>query len=302
MSRRSALATWCLLAALVTDTGLAQAPSTSNATQDSAVWENLRRVPPGSMVRLRLSGDAEVDGRVGSAGETAVSLEGIRVRSGQLTASADGTLSLERPRVRAFSLLSPPPPAQAPTLAGGWDLVPGLPVGTRLRLVLAGTDVTGTVVGTSADAVVLEDNVPGSTGLRLPSGTSLRGPVTFARADVTEAAVLQVPARYKVAGAPEPSAIHRVLSGMSIGRLVEITPRGERGRRGRLLAVDPLDVTIADRLGAEDVRIDVIPYADVVEVRPAGMSARKKIAIVGGVVGAWVAIAPLLCYSGMICQ
>jgi hypothetical protein len=78
-----------------------------------------------------------------------------------------------------------PADAQQPTDV--WNNVQGLPPGTRLRLLFTnGTEVTGTVVETKADSVVLTDNEPGKSGLRTKDAVSLRGNMTFSRPDIAE--------------------------------------------------------------------------------------------------------------------
>ena len=80
---------------------------------------------------------------------------------------------------------------------------------------------------------------------------------------------------------------------------MQITTRDGIVHRGRVLAVGE-DALISLRDGP--VPIERIAYSDVTDVRRAGMSKTKKIAIAAAAVRAWIPIAIGLCYSGLTCQ
>jgi hypothetical protein len=164
-----------------------------------------------------------------------------------------------------------------------WDAVQGLPPGTRLKLAFHdGSEVTGTVVETRADAVVMDDNHSGRAGIKTPPGSSLRDTLTFTRSDVTTVSVLMVPTTYSASGTPDVVAVRHVITALGIGRKIDLqTTRSTRFRRATIRSFDQNGFTVVQgfRSPAES-----IAYSDVRQVRSAGMHGFVKTVIIGAVV------------------
>ena len=76
--------------------------------------------------------------------------------------------------------------------AGPWNNVRGLPAGSRLKLVLTnGSELTGTVVSTTDDRVIMRNIRAGAAGWKREARDAGSPPdqVPFARADVAMASV-----------------------------------------------------------------------------------------------------------------
>lgn len=175
-----------------------------------------------------------------------------------------------------------------------WASVQGLPPGTRLKLTLNdGSEVTGTVVETRADAVVMNANQPGSSGLKTPPGSSLRDDLTFARSNVAQASILKVATRYDADGAPNVVGVRHVVTALGIGRKIDLkTTSSMRSRRGTIRSIEQDGFRVVQGFRAP---ADFVSYVS--QVRPAGMPRFIKgvIIISAGLVVlnilAWMAIA-----------
>jgi hypothetical protein len=159
--------------------------------------------------------------------------------------------------------------------------VEGLPRGTRLKLAFQnGTDVTGTVVEINAQAVILSDNQPGPSGLRLPGSgvVALRNNLTFPRAEVLEANVISVPTRYVSTQGSDAVAFRHVVRALGTNKKVDV--RSADGRiRGTIESAGE-DSFVVVR-GSPSVP-ETIPYADVREIKPTGLHWGAKTAIIAG--------------------
>ncbi len=80
---------------------------------------------------------------------------------------------------------------QQPLQEEAWNRLTVAPPGSRVRLTLKdGSEIRGRLVEARADAVVLEDNETGPTGIRLSPGQSIRDRLTFFRADTASVDIL----------------------------------------------------------------------------------------------------------------
>ena len=187
------------------------------------------------------------------------------------------------PTVRTASCrLFPFPPADFQPQTGVWDNVRGLPPGTRLKLsVTNGTEVTGTVVDTTPDSVVLTDNEPGRSGLRTKDAVSLRGNVTSMRSDVAEVMVVAMARRYVARGETDITAVRHVVTALGIGNRVDVNTANERVR-ARIQSIDRDSFMVVRGSSSEQ-----IAYQDVREVKSATMRGYTKALIaVGAAFGA----------------
>lgn len=160
-----------------------------------------------------------------------------------------------------------------------WDSVRGLPPGTRVRLILHdGAEITGTVVETRLDTVVMKDNHPGRAGVRISRGSSFRGRSTFTRSDVAGVSVLEVPRWYRASGATDPVAVRYVVAELGIGRKIDLTrSNGSERMRVRIRSIEQNGFTYVHGFRSA---VDSIAYGDVSQMKPAGMHWAVRVAIV----------------------
>jgi hypothetical protein len=158
-----------------------------------------------------------------------------------------------------------------------------------------GSEVTGTVVETRADAVVMNANQPGSGGLKTQSGSSLRDDMTFARSNVAEVSILKVSTRYDAGGAPNIAAVRHVVTALGIGKKIDLkTTSPMRSRRGTIRSIEQDGFRVVQGFRAP---ADFVAYSDISQVRPAGMPGFLKGVIIISVglvvlnILAWTAIA-----------
>lgn len=185
-------------------------------------------------------------------------------------------------------------PALALAQGDPWNDVQGVPPGTRLRIVLRnGSEVTGTVVSTTPDSVVMADNVPGATGLTMPGNQiSLKDPLTFPRADVVSAVVTATAKRYVATGSTDANAVRRLITSLGTGKKIAVKTRQGVSLRGTIQAIGENDV----RLGGENPGgVERVVYGDVTELKAVGMGTGAKAAMIVGIVGGGLAV--LLFYN-----
>lgn len=151
-----------------------------------------------------------------------------------------------------------------------WASVQGLPPGTRVTLTFTdGAEVTGTVVDTTADAVVINDYRTGRTGIKTSVGSSPRGTLTFTRSGLATVAVLKVPTRYNAGGAPNVAVVRYVVTALGIGKKIDLkTTRAMRSRRGTIRSIEQDGFRVVQGFRAP---ADFVAYSDVDQVRAAGL-------------------------------
>ena len=140
-----------------------------------------------------------------------------------------------------------------------------------------GSEVTGTVVDTTADAVVMNDYRTGRTGVKTPVGSSLRDKLTFTRSDVATVSVLKVPTRYDAGGAPNVAVVRHVVTALGIGKKIDLkTTRSMQSRRGTIRSIEQDGFRVVQGFRAP---ADFVAYSDVDQVKAAGMHGFLKRAI-----------------------
>jgi hypothetical protein len=101
--------------------------------------------------------------------------------------------------------------------ADTWEQLLTLPPGSRVRLTFNdGSDVRGRLVQAQTEAVVLEDNEPGASGIRVPQGQSIHDRLTFLRANVSTVQVLSIA---RARGTPR-SIGKKIALGVGIGAAI----------------------------------------------------------------------------------
>jgi hypothetical protein len=176
-----------------------------------------------------------------------------------------------------------PQPFAAQAVSNG-DIVRDLPPGTRLTLHLrSGSEVTGTVVSTTADAVVMADKKAGR-------------PVTFAIADMETAKVDSVPKRY-ASDEPNGNSVRHVITALGAGKKVHLQSRSGVDANGRIMSIGPDSFVFRQgRRAPEEVR-----FGDVNQVAGRGMSLGLKAGIIGGAAFGGLMLATGICYWSGSC-
>ena len=196
-----------------------------------------------------------------------------------------------------FMLTTQVPFAQSPA-SKAWDIVRDLPPGTRLRLQLGtGGEVTGSVVSTTPDNVVMKDNVAGRIGVSLTGSNMVDGMLTIARADISSATVERAATQYRADGAPNPNAVRHVVTALGIGKKVRVQTRSGLDAKGTITAVNP-DSFVLRRNSRSS---ETVPFADVNRLGKAGMRGWVKGAIIGGAVVGAVLVNLGVCYASGRC-
>lgn len=138
---------------------------------------------------------------------------------------------------------------------------------------------------------------------RLVAHDSARSPsrwaeVTLPMGDVAKARPVGGKASFIVAGTTDPDVVRRVVAVLGTGRKVDVKTTAGEHFRARIRAIEEDSFTVTrGRLETPQV----IPYAQVADVRPAGMHWAAKVALgVGAVIGAGL-LGFLLCASSGDC-
>ena len=187
--------------------------------------------------------------------------------------------------------------AAATAQSDAWSVIRNLPAGSRLSLTLIdGAEVTGTVVEVQPDAVAMKDTK--TTARTLTATARTDGALVFRAVNVTAASVGELATRYKTTGVPDAAAVRQVAGRLGVGKKVDLRMTNSARVRARIRAID------ADRLTFEHglpAKVDSVPYADVRELRPAGLHWAAKAGIAAGAVYGGLAAAVGLCYASGSC-
>ena len=185
--------------------------------------------------------------------------------------------------------------AQAPA-GNAWETVRDLPPGTRLKLrVVSGGEVTGSVVSTTSDSVVMKDNVPGRIGVSLTN--LIDGQLMIARADISTATVERMVTQYRANGTPNPNAVRHVVTALGVGQKVQVQIRSGARVTGTISATNG-DSFALNRNGRP---METIAYSDVDRISKSGMRGWVTGAILAGSVVGSVLVALGICYSSGRC-
>lgn len=237
-----------------------------------AEWSRVRGLAPGTEVIVTVHGSPPGTRYVVLADTSDLTVLNV----------ADSTLPVAARLLTNASVLAEPLDAvsESQQPADAWDSVQGLLPGTRLKLTFNdGSEVTGTVVETRADAVVMNDNQPGRAGLKTPRGSSLRDKLTFTRSDVATVSVLKVPTRYRASGSPDAVAVRHVVTALGIGKKIDLKTTSSMwgSQRGTIRSIEQDGFRVVRGFRAP---ADFVAYSDVDQVEAAGLPWALKAAII----------------------
>jgi len=181
--------------------------------------------------------------------------------------------------------------------AGPWNNVRGLPAGSRLKLVLTnGSELTGTVVSTTDDRVIMRNIRAGAAGWKREARDAGSPPdqVPFARADVAMASVASVATRLHSDG-PDSEGARWVVRALGVGKKIQVTT-ATGAVKGKIAAVGDGAFEVSAK--PSPVRI---AYGDVRDITPTRMRVATKAAIISGAAIGGLVLAMGLCYASGSC-